>query len=46
MNQGIPVLLSARKDAAAKRLNELVERFVPVSADARKGRHRLIGGDR
>lgn len=46
VNQGIPVLLSARKDAAAKRLNELVERFVPVSADARKGRHRLIGGDR
>ncbi|RPF28109.1 AAA family ATPase [Georgenia muralis] len=48
VNQGIPILVSSRRDAAARQIALLVERFVP-QADAQaanRGRHRLIGGNR
>ena len=42
----VPLLISARKDAAAKQLAQLVSRFLPQAAGTWQGRHRLIGASR
>jgi len=46
INQGVPLLLSAQRDLAAKQLTSLVERFVPKPQPTPRRRHALIGSSR
>ena len=46
INQGVPLLLSAQRDLAAKQLSTLVERFAPRPQAQQRRRHALIGSAR